>query len=129
MGKLHLEIVTPEGMIFSNDVKMVVLPGSEGEFGVLPSHASLVSILKTGIVDIQMSDDTHEVVAIDWGYAEVDENKVIILSNGAVYVSGNSESEIASSLKEAKELISSMGSDSSAFAATIAKMENISKAK
>ena len=42
MSKLHLEIVTPEGLVFSNDIKSVVLPGSEGEFGVLPGHASLI---------------------------------------------------------------------------------------
>ena len=56
MNTIHLEIVTPEGLIFSNDAKMVVLPGADGEFGVLPGHASLVSLLKIGVVDIENLD-------------------------------------------------------------------------
>lgn len=129
MGKLHLEIVTPEGLIFSNDVKMVVLPGSEGEFGVLPSHASLVSLLKVGVIDIEMQDGHHEVVAIDWGYAEVNENKVVVLANGAVYVSGNSESELAKSLQKAKDLITAMSDSNPILAAAISKMDTVARSK
>ena len=66
MNTIHLEIVTPEGLIFSNDAKMVVLPGADGEFGVLPGHASLVSLLKIGVVDIENLDGSHDAVAIDW---------------------------------------------------------------
>ncbi|MDL0088901.1 ATP synthase F1 subunit epsilon [Campylobacter gastrosuis] len=129
MDKLHLEIVTPHGQIFSGDVSSVVLPGSDGEFGVMPHHASLVSLLKAGIVDIETLDKKHDVVAINWGYAKIDENKVTILADGAVYVAGNSESDLANSLNQAKELIESMGSDTNALAATMAKMESIARAK
>lgn len=129
MDKLHLEIVTPHGQIFSGDVSSVVLPGSDGEFGVMPHHASLVSLLKAGIVDIETLDKKYDVVAINWGYAKIDENKVTILADGAVYVAGNSESDLANSLNQAKELIESMGSDTNALAATMAKMESIARAK
>ena len=129
MDKLHLEIVTPQGQIFNDDVSSVVLPGSEGEFGVLPNHASLVSLLKAGIIDIEDKHKKHDVVAINWGYAKIDEGKVVILADGAVYVSGNSESELANSLEAAKNLIESMSSDTNAFAATISKMENVVRAR
>ena len=125
MDKLHLEIVTPQGQIFNDDVSSVVLPGSEGEFGVLPNHASLISLLKAGIIDIEDKHKKHDVVAINWGYAKIDEGKVVILADGAVYVSGNSESELANSLEAARNLIESMSSDINAFAATISKMENV----
>ncbi|OUT10157.1 F0F1 ATP synthase subunit epsilon [Campylobacter concisus] len=125
MDKLHLEIVTPQGQIFNDDVSSVVLPGSEGEFGVLPNHASLISLLKAGIIDIEHKNKKHDVVAINWGYAKIDEGKVIILADGAVYVSGDSESELANSLEAARNLIESMSSDTNAFAATISKMENV----
>ncbi|OJJ29215.1 ATP synthase F1 subunit epsilon [Campylobacter concisus] len=125
MDKLHLEIVTPQGQIFNDDVSSVVLPGSEGEFGVLPSHASLISLLKAGIIDIEHKNKKHDVVAINWGYAKIDEGKVVILADGAVYVSGDSESELANSLEAARNLIESMSSDTNAFAATISKMENV----
>ncbi len=125
MDKLHLEIVTPQGQIFNDDVSSVVLPGSEGEFGVLPHHASLISLLKAGIIDIEHKNKKHDVVAINWGYAKIDEGKVVILADGAVYVSGDSEGELANSLEAAKNLIESMSSDTNAFAATISKMENV----
>ena len=129
MGKLHLEIVTPQGQIFNDDVSSVVLPGSEGEFGVLPNHAPLISLLKAGIIDIEDKHKKHDVVAINWGYAKIDEGKVVILADGAVYVSGNSESELANSLEAARNLIESMSSDTNAFAATISKMENVVRAR
>ena len=47
-----------------------MLPGSEGEFGVLPNHASLISLLKAGIIDIEDKHKKHDVVAINWGYAK-----------------------------------------------------------
>ncbi|ORI11239.1 F0F1 ATP synthase subunit epsilon [Campylobacter concisus] len=125
MDKLHLEIVTPQGQIFNDDVSSVVLPGSEGEFGVLPNHASLISLLKAGIIDIEHKNKKHDVVAINWGYAKIDEGKVVILADGAIYVSGDSESELANSLEAARNLIESMSSDTNAFAATISKMENV----
>ncbi|MGF7405210.1 ATP synthase F1 subunit epsilon [Campylobacter concisus] len=129
MDKVHLEIVTPQGQIFNDDVSSVVLPGSEGEFGVLPNHASLISLLKAGIIDIEDKHKKHDVVAINWGYAKIDEGKVVILADGAVYVSGNSESELANSLEAARNLIESMSSDTNAFAATISKMENVVRAR
>ena len=129
MDNLHLAIVTPHGQLFNDAVSSVVLPGSEGEFGVLPNHASLISLLKAGIIDIEHKNKKHDVVAINWGYAKIDEGKVVILADGAVYVSGDSESELANSLEAARNLIESMSSDTNAFAATISKMENVVRAR
>jgi F-type H+-transporting ATPase subunit epsilon len=129
MDTIKLEIVSPEGPVFKGEVVSITLPGSEGEFGVLPGHASLLTLLKAGIIDIQKSDNNHEIVAINWGYAEVDETKVTILADGAVYVGGESESEIEISIKKAKELLESISSDSIAIASVVAKVENVAKRK
>ena len=129
MNTIHLEIVTPEGLIFSNDAKMVVLPGADGEFGVLPGHASLVSLLQVGVVDIENLDGTHDPVAIDWGYAKIDEDKISILVDGAVYVSGNSESDIAKSIENAKTLVKKMQDNNGILAAALTKIENTARAR
>ena len=129
MNTIHLEIVTPEGLIFSNDAKMVVLPGADGEFGVLPGHASLVSLLQVGLVDIENLDGTHDAVAIDWGYAKIDEDKISILVDGAVYVSGNSESDIAKSIENAKTLVKKMQDNNGILAAALTKIENTARAR
>lgn len=124
MTSIHLEIVTPDGLIFSGDVKSVVLPGKEGEFGVLPGHASLVSLLNIGVVDIEKMDGKHEVVAIDWGYAEVSESKVDIIVDSAVLVSGNDDSQIAQSLEKAKAIVGKMGYDDALLRATMTRLES-----
>lgn len=121
---IHLEIVTPMGMIYDNDVHAVVLPGSEGEFGVLKGHASLVSSLKAGVIDIEKQDLKHEFVAIDSGYAEVNEFKITVLAKGAVAINANDDSEVAKNLAQAKELIKSASSDSTALAITFANIDN-----
>ncbi|TQR30322.1 F0F1 ATP synthase subunit epsilon [Campylobacter sp. MIT 99-7217] len=120
----HLEIVTPVGMIFKGDVKLVVLPGSEGEFGVLKGHASLIASLKAGVIDIEKADSSHEFIAIDAGYAEVNELNISVLAKGAVAINGSDDSEISKNLAQAKELVKSMSSDSAALAATFAKIDN-----
>jgi F-type H+-transporting ATPase subunit epsilon len=127
MNTLKLEIVTPEGQIFSNNVKSVTLPGNEGEFGVLPNHASLVTLLNAGIIDIELGDGNHDVVAINWGHVKVDENSVTVLADGAISVGGSSESEIAKSLDAAKELLKSIGDSDMAIAIATSRMESITK--
>lgn len=127
MDLLKLEIVTPEGQIFSNNIKDVTLPGSEGEFGVYPGHASLVSLLDAGVIDIELENGKHEIVAINWGHAKVDENSVTVLADGAVAIGGSSESEIASSLDNAKKLIESISDSDAAIATATAKIESLTK--
>ncbi len=127
METLRLEIVTPDGQIFADDIKTVTLPGSEGEFGVLPHHASLVSLLQTGIIDIELVNGDHELVAIDWGHAEVDETKVTVLVDGAVAIVGENESAIAQSISKAKQLIESIGDSDIAIAMAEAKIDLILK--
>lgn len=127
MNTIHLEIVTPDGLIFDGSAKSVVLPGSEGEFGVLPGHASLVSLLNGGIVDVENEDGSHDIIAIDWGYAEVDEHKVIVLVDGAVHVAGSDESKMAQSLEKAKALVQSMGIEGSILNAAFSKIESAAR--
>lgn len=127
MNTLKLEIVTPEGQIFASDVKSVTLPGSEGEFGVLPDHASLVTLLQAGVIDIELTDGSHDVVAVNWGHVKVDENSVTVLADGAVAICGDScdSSAIAASLDAAKKLIESMGDSHVAIAMATSKIESI----
>ena len=122
MESIHLEVVTPMGMIYDGEANAVVLPGSEGEFGVLKGHASLVSSLKAGVIDIQKENDKHELIAIDSGYAEVNEFKITVLAKGAVAI--NASGEVAQNLAKAKELIKSMSSDNAALATNFANIDS-----
>jgi len=127
MKLMKLEIVTPLGVIFDDEVKQVTLPGSEGEFGVLPEHSSLVSLLKTGVIVIETKDNREVSVAINSGYVKVEENKTLSIVDGAVALSGD-DNNLAQAIKEAKELLLKAGESSMAIASAISKVEHISKA-
>ena len=127
METLKLDIVTPEGKIFSNDVKSVTLPGSEGEFGVLPGHIGIVTTLNSGVIEIEKKDGKREVVAINWGYAKVDETSVDVLAEGAVDINGDSESEIAQAIANAKKLLEDSTDNKVAVSMVVSRIENSAK--
>ena len=124
MDKFKLEILTPNGGIFDGEAVSVVLPGEEGEFGVLAGHASLTTLLEAGVVDVEKEDKSVESILINWGVVQVDEEKVIVLVEGAVAIRGESESAIATALDDAKELISSIADSNPAIASVAAKIES-----
>lgn len=127
METLKLDIVTPEGKIFSNNVKSVTLPGSEGEFGVLPGHVGIVTTLDSGVIEIEKQDGKKEIVAINWGYAKVDERSVDILAEGAVDINGDSESEIAQAIVSAKKLLEESTDNKVAVSMVVSRIENTAK--
>ncbi len=81
-GKLSLEIVTPEKIVVVKEVDEVVLPGLEGEFGVLPGHTPFLSALKVGEM-FYRDGDTVEHLAVSWGYVEVTGGTVKVLAETA----------------------------------------------
>ncbi len=76
---LELVVVTPHGEAFSETVEHVVLPGAEGDFGVLESHERFLAPLKHGPMEIKLTSGTTEWAAISGGFAEVTGNHVVVL--------------------------------------------------
>ena len=124
METLHLEVITPSGSIYNGAALEVTLPGEEGEFGVLPHHASLTTLLQAGVIDIEKEDKTVESIVVNWGVVQVDEEKVVVLVDGAVAIRGESESDIAKALNDAKTLISDVSDSNLAIASVSAKLES-----
>ena len=79
---LHLEIVTPERLAYSDEVDMVLVPGIEGELGVLPHHTPLVSLLGVGELKIRKGG-SEEVFAIAGGFLQVRPDKVVVMAETA----------------------------------------------
>jgi len=78
-----LEIVAPSRQVVrSEHVDEVIAPGSEGEFGVLPGHTPFLATLKMGMLSYREGSEWHH-LAVEWGYAEVGADRVIILAEGA----------------------------------------------
>ncbi len=83
MAKIRFEVVTAERLVYSADgVDIVIAPGIEGEMGILPSHAPLLTMLKTGEIRIRKNGE-EESFFVSGGFIEVRENKVIVLADVA----------------------------------------------
>ena len=121
-NNLLLEIITPSGQIFSGKVKDVVLPGEEGEFGVLPEHVPLFTLLNGGVIEFTKENGDIDAVIISSGNVTVSDNSVIALVEGAVSLEGREESDIAKALEEAKELLKDVSDNHTILASVEAKL-------
>jgi len=101
MAKLKLEIVTPEEKAYSDDVDMVVIPGVEGELGVLPMHVPLMTQLLAGPLRI-LKDGKQSELVIGNGFAEVTQTSVSILTDMAIDEQAIDEVAAEEALKRAE---------------------------
>ena len=84
MAELHFELVTPERLVRSEEVHMVVVPGSEGDFGVLAGHAPVMATIRDGELAIyRTAGGEPERIAIEGGFAEVNETGLTVLAEKA----------------------------------------------
>ena len=81
MADLHFELVTPEKLLRSEDVHMVVVPGTEGDFGVMAGHAPYMSTMRDGELAIyRAAGGEPERIAVSGGFAEVSEQGLVVLA-------------------------------------------------
>lgn len=100
----HLEILSPEGEIFKDDVNEVTLPTSQGEISILPNHAPLFTKLTEGEAVIK-SKDKNVFIALTGGFLEVSKNKVTILADYAVRSEKIEREAVEHAKKKAEELL------------------------
>lgn len=82
MASIRLEIVTAERVVYTEDVDIVLAPGVEGQLGILPHHAPLMTILQSGEI-LARRDNEEDIMAISGGFLEVRPDRVIILADSA----------------------------------------------
>ncbi len=104
---LKLEIVTPEARIFSDEVDTVVLPGFEGEMGVLPSHAPLVTTLQVGELRYTKAGKTTE-LAVGEGLVEVTGSTTRVLTDMALSSDEIDEKAVEEAMERAKHSLESL---------------------
>jgi F-type H+-transporting ATPase subunit epsilon len=84
MAELHFELVTPERLVMSEDVHMVVVPGTEGESGIMAGHAPYMTTLKNGEVAVYRTAGAQpERIPVTGGFAEVSEKGLTVLAESA----------------------------------------------
>jgi len=82
---IHLEIVTPDGVRFDGAVARVVVPGSEGDFGVLPGHERFLSPVRIGELEIETPDQKRRFAAVSGGFVEVGDDKVVLMADSCEF--------------------------------------------
>jgi len=126
--QVHFELVSPERLLFSANVGEVVIPGTEGDFAVLPGHSNLVSTVRPGVIHIldngaQVSDR----IFVEGGFAEVNAGGCTVLAERAVKVSEIDRSKAEQALADAREDLQDAKSDLERNAAILAV--NIAEAR
>ena len=106
MPTMHLEIITAERVVYSDDVDVLVAPGTEGELGILPEHAPLLTALKPGEIRV-VKEGRDQVMAVSGGFLEVLGNMVTILADTAEHAEEIDEERAQEAVRRAQERIAS----------------------
>jgi F-type H+-transporting ATPase subunit epsilon len=85
--KLQFELVSPEKLLLSEQVGMVVVPGTEGNFGVLPGHALFISTVRPGVIDVYEDKTISERIFVSGGFAEITPERCTVLADEALPIS------------------------------------------
>jgi F-type H+-transporting ATPase subunit epsilon len=101
-GKLHFELVSPERLLASMAVDMVVVPGAEGDIGVLVEHAPVVSLLRPGVIAVYEGDRVTRRIFVAGGFAEINEAGCIVLAEEALPVEELDGDRARQALKDAE---------------------------
>jgi len=106
MTQIHCEVITAERAVFRGNVDMVVAPGVEGQLGILPDHAPLITALTYGELVLHRQGQEDEYIAIGGGFMEVSADRVIILADSAERADEIDEARAEAATRRAQELMS-----------------------
>ena len=109
--KFTFELASPEELLVSAEVDMVVVPGAEGDFGVLPGHAPFISIVRPGVIEVYQGDKIEQRVFVSDGFAEVNERRCTVLSSEACPVEALGRGEVEARLKHAEDDLADADTD------------------
>lgn len=113
--KVAFELVSPEKLLFSADVDMVVVPGTEGDFGVLPGHAPFISTVRAGVLDIYEGGinpvNLKTRIFVAGGFAETADSRLTVLAEEAVPLTDLDRGRIEARLSEARSRLQGAEND------------------
>ena len=106
---IEFELVSPEKLLKSEPVEMVVIPGTEGDVGVLPGHSLLIAAVRLGVIDIHEGGQVRESIFVAGGFAEVSPERCTVLAEEAVPVADIDRAEAEKRLEDAKQALTKAG--------------------
>jgi F-type H+-transporting ATPase subunit epsilon len=114
------QLITPDRMLLSEDAAQVLVPGTEGEFTVLPGHAPVISALRPGVVDAALADARKVRVFVKGGLVEIDADRLTVLAERAIPVEAMDAETVAAELQTAEAELAEAGDDAARLAAATA---------
>lgn len=105
------DLVSPEKLLLSEDVEMVVVPGAEGDFGVLVGHAPLISALRPGVIDTYTGTTVEKRIFVAGGFAEVTGERCTVLAEEAMPVEDIDPAEAEARIASAREALGEADND------------------
>ena len=118
--QVQFELVSPERLLVSRPVEMVVVPGVEGDFGVLPGHAPLISEVRPGVIAVFEGGKVEERIFVAGGFAEVTAERCTVLAEQALPIGEIDRGGVEADLKDAREDLADAKSDQERAAAEAA---------
>jgi F-type H+-transporting ATPase subunit epsilon len=109
--KVQFELVSPERLLVSQAVDMVVVPGSEGDFGVLPGHAPFISTVRAGVIEVYEGNTVTERIFVAGGFAEVSNDRCTVLAEQAAPLTDVNRAEVEGELRRLNEELGSARDD------------------
>jgi F-type H+-transporting ATPase subunit epsilon len=110
---VQFELVSPEKLLLSEEVEMVVIPGAEGDFGVLPGHTPVISTVRPGIIHIFKGGSVKTRIFIAGGFAEVTAERCTVLAEEAIPLDDIVREDVEKALQDAIEDVSDAGDNAS----------------
>ncbi len=126
-GKVEFELVSPERLLASRAVDMVIVPGGDGDFGVLPGHAPLLSTVRAGVILVYEGREVSDRIFVAGGFAEVTRERCTVLAEVAMPVSEIDTGKTEQDLRDARDDIAGATTDSDRDAAS--RRADIAQAK
>lgn len=115
--KTQFELVSPERLLISKAVDMVVVPGTEGDFGVLPDHAPLISSVRPGVIAVFEGGQVTDRIFVAGGFAEVTGERCTVLAEQAIPLAELDRGRIEGELKDARDDLTDAKTDTDRVAA------------
>ncbi|HUZ73492.1 MAG TPA: ATP synthase F1 subunit epsilon [Stellaceae bacterium] len=107
--KLQFELVSPEKLLLSEPVGMVVVPGTEGNFGVLPGHALFISTVRPGVIDVYEDATVSERIFVSGGFAEVTPERCTVLADEAIPLAALDRAAIEAEARTLENAVAALG--------------------
>ena len=101
--KIAFELVSPDRLLISEEVDMVVVPGTEGDFGVLHGHQPMISTVRPGILEVQNSGSDDRCIFVNGGFAEITSDRCAVMTEEAVPVEDLKRGDLEQRIKDAEE--------------------------